>query len=100
MTLIPHDARIIVKPLEDPDTTRGGIVIPDNAKQKPVRGEVIAVGPGAFSEQLRERIPLPFKIGDVIIYDRYSGLEYKRRPDDVEKLVVLRAHDVLATEVA
>lgn len=99
MTLIPHDARIIVKPLEESDTRPSGIIIADTAKQKPIRGEVVAVGAGAFSDQMRERIPLPFKAGDVVIFDKYSGLEYRRNRID-EPLLILRAHDVLATEIA
>lgn len=97
-TLIPHDARIIVRPLEEETVRPSGLVIADTAKQKPTRGQVIAVGPGAFSERLGSRIPLPFAVGDVVVYDRFSGLEWKRTGEDT--LVVLRAHDVLATEVS
>lgn len=96
MKLIPQDARVIVKPIEEETVRASGIVVPDVAKKKPVRGTIIAVGAGAQNED-GKRIPLEFSEGEIVIYDRYSGLDYK--PAGGDELVILRAHDVLAVEM-
>jgi len=97
--LIPHDSRVIVKPLEAEAVRPSGIVIPENAKAKPTRGTVLAVGPGTWvsGEGITPiRIPLDAKVSDVVIYDKFSGVEYRR--DDGSTVVILRAVEILAFE--
>jgi len=90
-SLKPLDDRIVVKAIEEEDTTASGLVIPDTAKERPQEGEVIAVGPGRFEEG--QRIPMDVKVGDKVIYSKYGGTEVKI--DNVEYLI-LSARDVLA----
>jgi chaperonin GroES len=85
-----HD-RILVKRLEEEETKRGGIIIPDTAKEKPQQGEVVAVGPGRFDEN-GKRIPMEVKRGDRILMGKYSGTEVKI---DGGEYVILREDDVL-----
>jgi chaperonin GroES len=82
---------VLVKRLEDTETSRGGIIIPDTAKEKPQQGEVIAVGPGRLTED-GTRIKLEVKKGDRILMSKYSGTEVKI---DGEDYVILREDDVL-----
>ena len=90
-SLKPLDDRIVVKAIEEEETTASGLVIPDTAKERPQEGEVIAVGPGRFEEG--QRIPMDVKAGDKVIYSKYGGTEVKI--DNVEYLI-LSARDVLA----
>ena len=90
-SLKPLDDRIVVKAIEEEETTASGLVIPDTAKERPQEGEVIAVGPGRFEEG--QRIPMDVKVGDKVIYSKYGGTEVKI--DNVEYLI-LSARDVLA----
>jgi chaperonin GroES len=92
VNLEPMADRVIVKPVEKEEVTKGGLVIPDTAKEKPQEGEVIAVGPGRLSED-GKRIPIDVKKGDRVIYARFAGTELKY--DDVDYLV-LRETDILA----
>ncbi|HTR67077.1 MAG TPA: co-chaperone GroES [Terriglobales bacterium] len=85
-----HD-RILVRRVEEAETTRGGIIIPDSAKDKPQEGEVIAVGKGK-SEKDGKVIPLELKEGDRILFGKYSGTEIKI---DGEELVIMREEEVL-----
>jgi chaperonin GroES len=93
MKLRPLGDRVLVKPLEDEERTKGGIVLPDTAKEKPQRGEVVAVGPGEWDEEGQKRLPLDVKAGDHVLYAKYSGSEFK--VDGVEHLI-LRHSDILA----
>ncbi len=93
MKLRPLGDRVLVKPLEDEERTKGGIVLPDTAKEKPQRGEVVAVGPGEWDEDGQKRLPLDVKVGDHVMYAKYSGAEFK--VDGVEHLI-LRHGDILA----
>ena len=86
-----HD-RILIKRIEEEETVRGGIVIPDSAKEKPQQGEVIAAGNGKMLEN-GQRVPLDVKAGDRILFGKYSGSEVKI--DDKEYLI-MREEDVLA----
>lgn len=90
--LKPLGDRIIVKPVSAEETTAGGIVLPDTAKEKPQEGDVIAVGPGT---QLKsgKRVPMDVKVGDRVIYGKYAGTEVKV---GTEEYVILRQEDVLA----
>jgi chaperonin GroES len=86
-----HD-RILVKRLEEQETVRGGIIIPDSAKEKPQEGKVVAVGNGKVGED-GKRIPLDVKAGDKILFGKYSGSEVKIEDDEY---LILREEDVLA----
>lgn len=90
--LEPLGDRIVVRPVRRQETTKGGIILPDTAKEKPQEGEVIAVGPGRLTEDGR-RIEMEVKKGDKVMYARYAGTEIKL---DDEELLILRESDVLA----
>jgi chaperonin GroES len=87
----PLADRVVVRPLEEAETMRGGLHIPDTAKEKPQQGEIIAVGPGRFEKG--ERIPMELKVGQRVLYGKYSGTEVTI--DDAEYLIV-KEPDVLA----
>jgi chaperonin GroES len=93
MKLKPLGDRLIVRAVEEEETTASGIVLPDTAKEKPQKGEVLAVGDGAWDEDGEKRIPLDVATGDVVLYSKYGGTEVKV---DGEDLLVLRESDVLA----
>jgi chaperonin GroES len=88
----PLADRVVVKPLEESEQMRGGLYIPDTAKEKPQQGEVVAVGPGKLSEE-GKRIDPELKVGDKVLYGKYSGTEVTL--DDAQYLI-LRESDVLA----
>lgn len=90
--LKPLGDRIIIKPTAAEEVTKGGIVLPDTAKEKPREGEVIAVGPGKVLES-GTKVPMEIKVGDKVIYSRYGGTEVKLGS---EEYVILRQDDVLA----
>ena len=89
----PLADRVVVRALEESEQMRGGLYIPDTAKEKPQQGEVVAVGPGKFDERGGQRIPMDVKVGDKILYGKYSGTEVTV---DNEQLLILRESDVLA----
>ncbi len=89
--LTPLHDRILVRRVEESETTRGGIIIPDTAKDKPQEGEVIAVGKGKINEEGKVR-PLDVKEGDRILFGKYSGTEIKI---DGEEFVIMREEEVL-----
>ena len=91
--LQPLGDRIVVKPIEREEVTKGGIVLPDTVKEKPQEGEVISVGPGRLSDDGKQRIPMDVKAGDVVLYAKYGGTEIKI---DDEELIILREGDILA----
>jgi chaperonin GroES len=93
MKLKPLGDRVVVKPLEEEERTKGGIVLPDTAKEKPQHGEVIAVGPGEWDEDGKKRIALDVKEGDRVLYAKYAGTEVKT---DGGEVLILRANDILA----
>jgi chaperonin GroES len=92
MNLKPLADRVIVKPLEAEEKTAGGIIIPDNAKEKPQKGEVVAVGAGKISDA-GSKIEMTLKKGDKVLYGKYSGTEVTV---DGEDLLIMRESDVLA----
>jgi chaperonin GroES len=92
-SLTPLEDRIVVKPIEEEETTVSGLVIPDTAKERPQEGEVIAVGEGRWDEQGKNRIPLDVKKGDRVIYSKYGGTEVKI---DGTEYLILSGRDVLA----
>jgi chaperonin GroES len=92
INLKPLGDRLIVMPIEQEETTPGGIVLPETAKEKPQRGEVLAVGPGGRDET-GKRIEMEIEVGDTVLYAKYGGTEIKL---DGDKLLILRESDVLA----
>ena len=86
-----HD-RVVVKPLEEAEQMRGGLYIPDTAKEKPQQGEVVAVGPGKYSEQ-GERIAPDVEVGNTVLYGKYSGTDVTV---DGQEYLILREADILA----
>ena len=88
----PLSDRVVVRPLEEAEQMRGGLYIPDTAKEKPMQGEIIAVGPGRVSDQ-GERLAPDLKAGDKVLYGKYSGTEVSV---DGESFLILRESDVLA----
>jgi chaperonin GroES len=95
MNLKPLGDRLIVQAVEEEETTASGIVLPDTAKEKPQKGKVLAVGPGALDDS-GNRVPLDVAEGDEVLYSKYGGTEIKV---DGEDLLVLRESDVLAKVV-
>ena len=96
MDLQPLGNRLIVEPLEEEQTTVGGIVLPDTALEKPQRGTVIAAGPGAKSSETGEVIPLDVAVGDTVVFSKYGGTDIRVDGSDY---LILRESDVLAKVV-
>ncbi|NCC25663.1 MAG: co-chaperone GroES [Deltaproteobacteria bacterium] len=92
MKLKPLHDRILVKRLEEEEKTKGGIIIPDSAKEKPIKGEILAVGPGKVADD-GKRVAMTVKAGDKVIFNKYAGTEIKI--DGAEQLI-MREDDVLA----
>ena len=90
--LKPLADRVVVKALEETEQMRGGLYIPDTAKEKPQQGEVVAVGPGKLSDE-GKRIEMELKVGDKVLYGKYSGTEVTVAD---EQYLILRESDVLA----
>lgn len=90
----PLGDRVVVKPSPQEEKTKGGIVLPDTAKEKPQKGEVVAVGPGKLLEN-GQKVPLEVKVGDKVIYAKYGGTEVKING---EEYLILRESDILAIE--
>ncbi len=95
INLQPLADRLLVRPIEKEVVTRGGIVLPDTAKEKPQEGEILAAGPGRLSED-GKRIAMDVKVGDIVIYAKYGGTEIKVED---EELMILRESDILAKRV-
>ena len=91
MNIRPLQDRVIVKRMEEETTSSGGIVLPDSATEKPIRGEVIAVGPGKILDSGEKR-PLEVKVGDTVLFGKNSGTEVKL---DDEELLVMREEDIM-----
>lgn len=87
----PLADRVVIKPLEEAETMRGGLYIPDTAKEKPQQGEIVAVGPGRFEDG--KRVPLDVQVGNRVLYGKYSGTEVTVEGDS---LLILRESDILA----
>ena len=90
--LQPLGDRVVVQPSTEDEVTKGGIILPDTAKEKPQRGVVIAVGQGRLDEE-GKRIPMEVKKGDKVIYSKYAGSEIKQNDEEV---LILRESDILA----
>jgi chaperonin GroES len=92
MKIEPLDDRVVVEPIEAEKITKGGIVLPDSAKEKPVKGKVVATGPGRLLET-GKRVEVAVKKGDVVVYARYGGTEVEI---DGKDYMILRESDLLA----
>ena len=90
--LKPLADRVVVKVVEEEERTKGGIVLPDTAKEKPQQGEIIAVGPGKVLDN-GERLPVEVKQGDLVVFAKYGGTEVKVKG---EEYLILRESDILA----
>ena len=88
MNIKPLSDRVLIRPAEAETKTAGGIIIPDTAKEKPLKGEVVAIGNGTKDEEMI------LKVGDVVLYGKYSGTELEY---EGEKYLIMRQNDVLAT---
>jgi chaperonin GroES len=93
MNIKPLADRVVVKPLEAEEKKQGNIIIPDTAKEKPMQGEVVAVGPGKVTES-GQKVALEVKKGDKVLYGKYSGTEVTV---DGQDYLILRESDILAT---
>lgn len=88
----PLADRVVVKPMTEEEVTKGGIILPDTAKERPQRGEIVALGPGRVDEE-GKRLPMDVKKGDKVLYAKYAGTEIKL---DDEEYLILREGDILA----
>ena len=91
----PLGDRVVIKPTPKEEVSKGGIVLPDTAKEKPQEGKIIAVGPGRLTEE-GKRIVMEVKKGDKVIYSKYAGTEFKL---DTEELIIMREGDILAKTI-
>ncbi len=96
MNLQPLGDRLIVEVLDEEELTVSGIVLPDTAKEKPQRGKVLAVGPGARNQETGEYVQMDVAEGDEVVFSKYGGTEFKLGTDEV---LILRESDVLAKVV-
>jgi chaperonin GroES len=87
----PLADRVLIRPLEETEQMRGGLYIPDTAKEKPQQGEIVAVGPGRFEKS--DRVPMELKVGQKVLYGKYSGTEVTL---DDEQYLIIKESDVLA----
>jgi len=93
--LQPLGDRVVIRPIERGEVSRGGIILPDTAKEKPQEGEVIAVGPGKMGDD-GERMTMSVKVGDKVLYAKYAGTEVEL---DDEKLLIMHESDVMAIRI-
>jgi chaperonin GroES len=91
MKIHPLGDRVVIRPLEEAEQMRGGLYIPDTAKEKPQQGEIVAVGPGRYEKG--ERVPMELKVGQKVLYGKYSGTEVTL---DDEEYLIIKEGDVLA----
>ncbi len=92
LNLKPLGDRVVVKPLSREEVTKSGIVLPDTAKEKPQEGTVVAVGPGLLTDE-GKRLPMDVEVGQIVLYGKYAGTEFKREDDE---LLILSERDILA----
>lgn len=92
MNIQPLGDRVVIKPLEAEEKTKGGIILPDTAKEKPQEGKVIAIGKGKLTDKGLQ--PLEVKVGDRVLYGKYSGTEINTK--EGEELLIVREEDILA----
>ncbi len=92
MKMKPLADRVVIKPSPAEEKTKGGIILPDTAKEKPVVGEVVAIGPGKVADD-GKKIPMEVKVGDKVLYGKYSGTEVTV---DGEEYLIMREADIFA----
>jgi chaperonin GroES len=92
MNIKPLADRVVIEPIEQDEVTAGGIILPETAKEKPQQGKIVAAGPGRTDEK-GKRVDMEVKVGDKVLYAKYSGTEIKQ---DGKKLLILRESDILA----
>jgi chaperonin GroES len=92
MNIQPLQDRVLVKPLEQDEVKKGGIIIPDTAKEKPQEGEIMAAGPGRISDE-GKKIEMGIKVGDKVLYGKYSGTEVNVGDGE---FLIMRESDILA----
>lgn len=92
----PLGDRVVIKPSPKEEVSKGGIVLPDTAKEKPQEGDIIAVGPGRLNDE-GQRIAMDVKVGDKVIYSKYAGTEFKL---DDQELVIMREGDILVQKIS
>lgn len=93
LSMKPLSDRVIVKPSPAEEVTKGGIFLPDTAQEKPQKGEIVAVGAGKIAEESGKVIPMSVKVGDTVLYGKYSGTEIKF---DGEEYLIMRESDIFA----
>ena len=91
MKVFPLADRVAIRPMEETDTMKGGLYIPDTAKEKPIQGDVIAVGPGRMEKG--EKVPMELKVGDRVVYGKYSGTQVEL---EGEEIILIKEADVIA----
>lgn len=91
MDIKPLHDRVVVRRVEEEERTAGGVIIPDTAKEKPMQGEVVAVGPGGRDED-GERVPMDVSVGDLVLFGKWSGTEVKL---DGEELLIMKESDIM-----
>ncbi len=91
LSIKPLEDRVVIMPSDESETMRGGLYIPDTAKEKPTQGEVIAVGPGRMDKGTR--VPMELSVGDKVLYGKYSGTPFQLGDDEV---IIIKASDILA----
>jgi chaperonin GroES len=90
-TVFPLADRVALRPMEDTVEMKGGLYIPDTAKEKPIQGDVIAVGPGRMEKG--QRVPMELKVGDRVVYGKYTGSQVEL---DDEEIILIKESDVIA----
>ncbi len=91
LKIVPLADRVAIRPLEESETMKGGLYIPDTAKEKPIQGDVIAVGSGRLEKG--ERVPMDLKVGDRVVYVKYSGTQVDL---EGEEIILIKESDVIA----
>jgi chaperonin GroES len=91
LKILPLADRVAIRPMEETETMKGGLYIPDTAKEKPIQGEVIAVGPGR--REKGEAVPMELKVGDRVVYGKYSGTQVEL---EGEEIILIKESDVIA----
>ena len=91
LTVFPLADRVAIRPMEETEEMKGGLYIPDTAKEKPIQGEVIAVGPGRMEKG--QRVPMELKVGDRVVYGKYTGSQVEL---EEEEIILIKESDVIA----
>ena len=94
LNIKPSADRVVIEAAAAEEKTASGLYIPDTAKEKPQKGTVVAVGPGKYAEQTGNLIPMPYKVGDVVLYGKYAGTEISH---EGKEYLIMREADIFAT---